>query len=51
MRISIEYEYFINKSFWSIDMTLTGTIAPDQSGPESNASEGTVFDLPDNLHS
>ena len=36
-----------NSSIWPIDKTLSSTITPDQSGPESDGSEG-VLRIPQN---
>ena len=36
-----EYESFLNKSIWSINVTLTGTTS-DQSGPGNNDNEGIL---------
>ena len=37
--IPIKYEYFLNRSIWPMDGTLTRTTTPDQSGPGSNGNE------------
>ena len=36
----IEYECFLNRSFWSIDRILTHTTTLSQSGPGSNGNKG-----------
>ena len=38
----IEYEWFLNRSFWPMDGALTGTTTLGQSGPGSNSNEGVL---------
>ena len=38
----IEYEWFLNRSIWSIDETLTGTDIPHQKRFESKGNEGML---------
>ena len=38
----IKYSIWLNSSIWSMDMTLTDTIPPGQSGAERNGNEGTL---------
>ena len=40
--ISIGCEWFLNRSFWSIDGTVTGTTTSGQRGPGSNSNEGVL---------
>ena len=37
--IPIEYEWFLNRSIWHIDETLTGTTTSGKSGPGNNVNE------------
>ena len=45
LSIPIKYKKFSNRSIWTTDEALTGTITPGQSGPVSDCNEG-VFHIP-----
>ena len=40
--IPVNYEWFLNRSIWPIDGTLTGITTLGQSGPGSNGNEGVL---------